>query len=389
MLLTYVANVRLPTEKAHGLQIVQNCEALAAAGLDVTLVAPRRRNRPDLAGRDVWAHYGVPRSFAIRRLPCVDLFPLGRWFEPVSARLQLVTFTAAAALSGCARRADGLYSRDALAMLVVGWLTRATHVVYEAHQLASSGPGVWLERRALGRATLVIAVTEQLANQLRSRGGRRVIVLRDGFRADRFGGTPNAAEARRQAGVPDAAFCVGYVGQLQTLGMSKGLDAAVDAIARLQDPRVHLCLVGGPPYAVAALRSRWVGHGLSPDAFHAAGDIPPAQVPNALAAFDVAVMPLPWTPHFANCASPLKMFEYMAAGCPVVASDLPSISEVLRHDETALLVPPGDVPALAGALARLRDDAGLRLRLGTAARAAATAYSWTARAQAIVAALRG
>jgi glycosyltransferase involved in cell wall biosynthesis len=80
---------------------------------------------------------------------------------------------------------------------------------------------------------------------------------------------------------------------------------------------------------------------------------------------DVATAPYPQPDIY---YSPLKVFEYMAAGLGIVASDVGQISQVLRHEETALLCPPGDARALAAGLQRLRQDGGLRRAIGDAAR---------------------
>jgi glycosyltransferase involved in cell wall biosynthesis len=77
----------------------------------------------------------------------------------------------------------------------------------------------------------------------------------------------------------------------------------------------------------------------------------------------------------------LKLFEYMAAGRAIVASDLPAIREVIEHEVQALLVPPGDAGALAGAIRRLADDPALRDRLGRAARARVADFTWDRRAE--------
>src|SRR5690348_12239384 len=76
MKLLYLANIRLPTPKAHGLQIMQMCEAVAQAGVDVTLIIPDRFNRPELVNADPWIYYGVDHNFAIQWVACLDLF---RW----------------------------------------------------------------------------------------------------------------------------------------------------------------------------------------------------------------------------------------------------------------------------------------------------------------------
>jgi glycosyltransferase involved in cell wall biosynthesis len=276
------------------------------------------------------------------------------------------------------------YSRDALPLVVLGLFRPSRVLSYEAHQLARGRVGSWLQRWCLGRARAVFAVTDRLAADLRGRGARRVIVLRDGFRADRFANLPDRADARRQLHLPLDAFVVGYVGRLETMGMSKGLDVLVRALSRIASPDLHLCLVGGPLDHASALGRLWVQSGLPAGACHVVDDVPPAQIPLFLAAFDVCAMPLPSTPHFDHHASPLKLFEYMAAGRAIVASALPSVAEVVRHGESALLVPPGDADELAGAIARLREDDALRTRLGDSARREATGYAWSVRAARIL-----
>jgi glycosyltransferase involved in cell wall biosynthesis len=171
------------------------------------------------------------------------------------------------------------------------------------------------------------------------------------------------------------------------LGATKGLDAAIPAIAALGDPLIHLCLVGGPRHRAEALHSRWLEAGLSADAFHWLGDLRPSEAVSMLPAFDVSLLTLPPTTHFSYYASPLKLFEYMAAGRAIVATSLPSIAEVLVSGESALLVAPDDRAALANAIAMLRDRPDLRARVGTAARLASREFTWDLRARRIIDAL--
>jgi glycosyltransferase involved in cell wall biosynthesis len=165
----------------------------------------------------------------------------------------------------------------------------------------------------------------------------------------------------------------------------------VDAVARAVNAgaEIDLLLVGGPEASAAALRAQWIARGLPPGRLHCVGQVAPDAVPRYLAAMDVGVLPLPWTEHFAFHASALKLFEYMAAGCAVLASNLPSTAEVLRDGETGLLVPPGDATALADALQRLYADRDLCRRLGEQARIDAQQYTWSARAVRIRAFIEG
>lgn len=375
--LVYFANNRLPSEKAHGLQIVQMSEALAGAGYQVMLVAPNRFNTPEMCAiPDLWEHYGVVRNFAFRRLPCVDLFPFIPW-HGVAFLLQTFTYLIAILTWLAFRRVDTLYTRDLFIGFALALFRPRTALIYEVHQVHRSAAGRRLQG-FIARRAYVVPVTQHLADHMRSLGAQRVRVEHDGFRAERFATAPDQNAARAQAGWPKDAFIVGWMGRLHTFGLDKGVGQLREALQTVDG--VYLAVVGGPAEMVEQQRQRWLEAGLAADRFLASGQVPPDEVPLYLAAFDVCTMPFPWTEHFAYYASPIKLFEYMAAGRAIIASDLPSTAEVLRHEETALLVPPGDVDALARAIRRLHADLALRDRLGTQAQVEVQHYTWQARA---------
>jgi glycosyltransferase involved in cell wall biosynthesis len=110
------------------------------------------------------------------------------------------------------------------------------------------------------------------------------------------------------------------------------------------------------------------------------GFIPHHRVAGAIADSAAAVIPLPDNPMARYFTSPLKLYEYMAAGLPIVATDLPAIREVLRHDQNALLVPPGDAPAMAAALDRLLSEPELAERLRSRAFEDVKDRTWASRA---------
>ncbi|MGQ9907799.1 MAG: glycosyltransferase [Candidatus Flexifilum sp.] len=389
--LIYLANIRLPTEKAHGLQIMENCAAFAGAGLDVSLWIARRRDRGPLAGRDPFAHYGLPPRFRIRRLPTLDLLWLVPERDDGLARLifglQLVTYLIAALIGALVTRADLYYSRDERAIALLGLFKPAQSLVYEAHTLAQGRIGRWLQARACRSAGLIVPVTGLLRDDLVARGApaARMLVAPDGIRADRFAMLPDQRSARSAVGWPENVFIVGYVGRLHTMKMGKGVDVLVQALAGLETMPAALALVGGPDEAAQALRADWIAAGGEADRFLYAGQVAPDRVPVYLAAFDVCVMPLPATAHFARHASPLKLFEYMAAGRPIIATALPSFGEILTDSETALLIPPDDPEALRDAVRLLYADPTLRHRLGQRAREIVLfRYTWDARAHTIL-----
>jgi glycosyltransferase involved in cell wall biosynthesis len=395
MRLLYLSNARLPSVMAHGLQIMQNCEAFAANGADVTLWCAWRAipAAESHLNSDVWAYYGVERTFGLRRLPCLDLVGLierESWLKRLLFYLQLGTFAVAVLVAAAFTPSDIYYSRDPLLLLLLGLIKPRQQLVYEAHRLNNPGMGAWLQRQVLQRCGLTVAVTPPLREgleklQANSRLQSKIIVAHDGIRRARFEGIPGQAAARQQIGWSRDLFIVGYVGRLQTLGMDKGLDTLIDALARLSDQQIALAIVGGPAEKVQAYREQWRKRGLPEAQFLYAGQVAAEAVPLHLSAFDVCAMPYPWTEFFAYATSPMKLFEYMASGRAIVASALPAYADVLRDGENALLVPPGDAVALGAALDRLRQDATLREKLAQQAYTEVMAtYTWDARARHIL-----
>jgi len=157
----------------------------------------------------------------------------------------------------------------------------------------------------------------------------------------------------------------------------------VEAFSQLHKQRsnARLLIVGDGPERAnqqAALSSA----GLLA-ATHFTGAVSADEVPGLLASMDAAVAPYPKLSHF--YFSPLKVYEYMAAGLPVVASRLGQLADLIQHDVNGLLTTPGDVAELAAALERLRTSPDLRTRLGNAARATVLRdHTWDAIGQRIL-----
>jgi glycosyltransferase involved in cell wall biosynthesis len=154
----------------------------------------------------------------------------------------------------------------------------------------------------------------------------------------------------------------------------------LEALARL--PGARGLIVGGhveePDLArVKALAGRLaIG-----DRVTFTGMVDPGRVADLLSQADVLALPNPASAISTRFTSPLKLFEYMAAGRPIVASDLPAIREVLEHEVNALLVTPGDAAAMARAIERLLADPALASRLAHAALERVPEYSWDRRAE--------
>lgn len=191
----------------------------------------------------------------------------------------------------------------------------------------------------------------------------RLRIVPNGVDVARF-----AAPARtRVAGGPRVLL---FVGRLEP---RKGADLALAAFARLaaDRPDLRLRLVGAGPLE-ADLRRRLAA--LPADVagrVELLGRVPQDRLPHELAAADVAVVPSRGGESFG-----IVLLELMAAGTPVVASDLPAYRAVARPDREALLVPVGDDAALAGAVARVLDDPARAAVLSAAGRTRAATFDW-------------
>ena len=170
-----------------------------------------------------------------------------------------------------------------------------------------------------------------------------------------------------------------YAGQLYPW---KGVDVLVEAMTRV--PEGRLVILGGLEGEADWTRIQALvdARGLR-DRTEMPGTVPQVRVADELRRATVVAVPFLQSTMTERHTSPIKAFEAMAAGRAIVATDLPSTREFLRHEENALLVPPGDADALAAALRRLLVDAALAARLAGAAYSEAPRYSWDARAQSI------
>jgi glycosyltransferase involved in cell wall biosynthesis len=243
-----------------------------------------------------------------------------------------------------------------------------------------------LERRHLQDASLVVVVSDVLRDELVAHGvdRDRILVNPNGVDVDRLA-PPRAhppAEWRRRLGRPEAPT-VGFIG---TFGLWHGVRVLPAIMAAVAEQRADArWIVVGDGALFGEVRAEIERRGLL-DRVELTGVVPHERAVELLAACDVCV-----SPHVPNpdgtrfFGSPTKLFEYMGLGRAVVASDLEQIGDVIEHESTGLLCPPGDASAAAAAIVRLVDDEDLRRRLGEAALAAArSTYSWDAHARRIL-----
>jgi glycosyltransferase involved in cell wall biosynthesis len=363
----------VPSSTANSIQAMKACQALARLGHEVRLVVPAPlplRPASEIVGAekagDLLSHYGLTTPFDVERL---------------SARTRRA-FTWQAVRRAAQEQADMLYTW--VPQSAVFALLHRLPVILEMHDLPGGRIGPLWYRLFLsipGRKRIMV-ITRALIAALDNAYGSHlvsadVILAPNGVEAERFVDLPDPQEARRLVGLPEAptALCAGH------LYPGRGADLFLSLAGAL--PHVLFVWAGGSPEDVQAWRKR--ASGLENVTF--TGFVPNERLPLYLAAADVLLMPYARNigissggGNSALVSSPMKMFEYLAAGRPILASDLPVFREVL-NGRNAALCPPEDVPTWTRALVDLLDNPKKRQALSAQAKADAARFTWLERAR--------
>jgi glycosyltransferase involved in cell wall biosynthesis len=372
MRIAYCTNVRLPSERAHGHQVAEVANALATLGHEVTILAPFRKN---VVGADFWTYESVPKTIKLEYIGKFD--PIASHFLPGVLGLWWMNAVVRSGIRRFVRHSsfDLAYTRSP--SLLPALLGTGVPTILELHQLPRFGRAKFVA--LCNRCRLIVPLTQAMASALRTWGveDSQIMVEGDAVNLKKYASLPSRNIARQSFNFRTDRMVVGYVGRLRTLGMEKGVETILRSVA--QDKRFCAFIVGGPSTDLAGYRALASSLGLTDHDCFFTGEVPASQVPSALAACDILAMPFPDLPHYRLHMSPLKMFEYMASGRPIVTSDLPTIRDVLS-EETAVFCKPGDVVSFNEALAWVIDDhAGEAIRRAAQARSMVERYTWEER----------
>lgn len=395
MKIAVAAPTYLPARRANTIQVMKMAQALVKLGHEVRLAVPVSGVAIEPHSWEYLAHnYGL----------IGDEFPL-EWL-PVNPNMRSYDFGLKAIRWAKSWGSDLLYTRHPQVAALGSILNVAT--ILEIHDIPQGIASPWLFRCFLqGKgARRLVAITRALADDLCQRfhfsrlnesSPPLMIVAPDGVDLDRYKDLPAPAEARRtlianlavKGGQPltsdklsPETFTVGYTGHLYP---GRGSDLLLALAACSSD--MNFLLVGGEPQAVIELRQQVETMGLHNVTL--TGFVPNTELPLYQAACEVLLMPYQTQVEassggdISRYLSPMKLFEYLACGRAILASDLPVLQEVL-NPQNAVLLPRDDLDAWVEALATLQHDAQHRTVLGAKACQDAEMYTWEKRAARIL-----
>jgi len=378
MKLVYVSPSVLPSASANAVHVVHQCEAFSRAGAEVVLFAKRAIREPGPALEAIRERYGVEfhgvtlRSY-FSRLRVADTLRIA-----VRALRELPR-----------ERPDLILCRNLYAAYALAVVSKR-RIIYETHHL-ELGLRRHLQRAIVLRPeVLTVVISEELRRLLGEHVGAspvRTLVLHDAA-ADGIAPLPwgEKREALQKL-LPDVELgrwrgTCAYFGNFYP---GRGIEV-IEEMARRQ-PQVLFLLFGELKTGAKADRLPNVSY---------PGFLPHPRALQIMKAVDVLLMPYQHNVSIgmkghdtARWMSPMKMFEYLASGTPIVSSELTVLKEVLRDGENALLVSPANVDRWVDAVERLLGDPVLAERLSRAGHATyASGHTWSQRARRILDAAR-
>ena len=359
------------------------CEAFVKAGEDVTYIHGHRIGaRPKVTWDDVSAQYGLETKFEIKTFRNVrkntgplatptQLTMIGPMTAWTLARLLLCRLDSDDVVFG--RNYYPLFFLAAIISRVP--MEERPRIYFEQHNPIDNR----FESQFYQRIDGVVSITDRLATHLvanRPIERERIFVAPDGVDLTPYAGL-SRADSRATLDISPDTSVVMYTGHLYR---GKGAETLVSAAKGL-DAEVYI--VGGYDEDIARVKQT-VGN---PENVTFTGFVEPAEIPQYQVAADVLVAP--YTEESRPWVSPLKLFEYMAAEKPIVASDREVLQEVLVDGENALLFEKGNPVALCETLERVLGDEPLAKRLAQNARHTAEQHTWERRAERILSFVNG
>jgi glycosyltransferase involved in cell wall biosynthesis len=367
MKIAYLSSAAVPSNSAHSLQVMKMCQAMQQEGHAVTLILPPGDGK---SSANLNLMYGVEIQFQILRVEPPPL--LGRRGLAIALSREGKSLTP-----------DMVYTRG----IDIAWAAaaRGLRTAVEIHALPAGWFGPWyLRMLARNPSVRMITISRPLEDLFRkgypALRNRPILVAPDAVDLERYRDLPSPRQARIRLGFPPERFTAGYFGSLVA---GRGLEQIIDLAGRL--PEVSFSILGGDPTAI----DRWKRQTSNRENLRWKAHIPNAELPLYQAACDALLMPyqkevtIQGRGNSAEIMSPMKLYEYMAAGRLILASDLPALRVILNEDNSVLL-PADSIDSWAAALEKARRAKAWAGSLAKQARKDVQPHTWRNRVRTIM-----
>jgi glycosyltransferase involved in cell wall biosynthesis len=384
MKILYIATSVIPAGKANSYQVMKMCEAFTRLNIETELIIPVRFGGV-VEKADPFEYYGIKKKFKIRKIFSLDLIPYKKYIGRLGFWIQNISFAFLALIYLFFKKTDIIYSRDRFTLLFLCLFKK--NLVYEIHSLPPKFR--FYERFLYRKVRFVVAITNQMKKILIKESIVRedkVLVAPDAVDLEIFNSVHKSKEELRDELIlPKDKKLVSYVGSLYTKGKEKGISNMLRALKILREDEKNLVMmfVGGNEQEIKGYQREAEQMQLKNENLIFIKRVPFTEVSKYEKASDILIIPFPQQKHYAYYASPLKLFEYMASGEPIVTSDLPSIREIL-NENNSILIKPDNPEAMAIGIKKALNDIMLSESIAKQAYQDVQKYTWDNRAKKIL-----
>ena len=371
MKIIYISNARIPTERAHGYQTCKMCEEFSNQGMEVELWVPTRKNH---IKEDVFSFYGVKNNFVIKKIKSFDFFQYEGYLGKFSFWLRNFWFVIKLLLIKIDKNAI-IYTRDP--EIGRAFNLKGNKTVLESHNWPESKG--WLFKYLIKKFDKIIIITHKLKELFLVAGlpDSRMMVAPDGVDLEKFDIKIDKIQARKKLNLPLDKKIALYCGSLYLYDW-KGVDIFLVAAKILPEDYLAV-LVGGEPKEVIKIKKEYSGNNLL-----LVGRQRREEIPYYLKAADVLILPNKKGEKISEkYTSPLKLFEYMASRRPIVASNLPSIMEVMS-EQNCVFFDSDNPEDLANKIKLVFNDNDLAEKIAEQAYQDVKNYTWKKRVKNII-----
>ncbi len=369
MKIKYITNVRIPTPRAQGYAVMKVCEEFAKQGVELQLVVPNKRNNE--SEKNPFKYYGVSEIFLIKKVNSIDLLGPYEAFGKLFYWIDALSFLLFLRFSKELNTNDIIYTRDYIILSVI---PKSKNICLELHSISSSK---FLFKLLIKKVKTFFVLNKYIKDELVNMGvpESKIHISPSGVDTNEFSINETKEESRAKLSLPNEKKIVLYTGHLYKW---KGVYTLAETAKKL--PEYLFLFIGGVDPELSEFK----------DKFSKTTNIiclPFVErkiIPTYLNSADVLVIPNSSdTAISSRYTSPLKLFEYMTSGVPIVASDLFSIREVL-NDKNCFFAEPDNPESFQQQIEKVLSDYDFSLKLANQARSDVEKYTWSNRAKDIL-----
>jgi len=342
MKLIYITNTRLPSEKANSYQSVQMCNSFASEFEEVELWTGKAHNTKEMLQIDnIFEFYNIEQNFLIKTFFQLDSIVLRNLNQFIWANLRDLVFSVNISINLIKYRNKPetiLYTRVWHFLYIFLFFQKLgmvkNKIFYESHQYSK------YHLKVLKKIDGVVVINQNLSLLYKKRGINKIIVAHDGVNMSTFKFEEKSAFNPPEFDKFKNKKVITYIGSYKTLGAEKGIADIIKSIPFLNDQEICFAFIGGPMKYVNEYLNLSESLKINRERLIFIDRQPIANLKFYMRQSKALLMPFPNTQHYAYYMSPLKMFEYMTSKVPIIASKLPSILEVLKDKENAIICEP-------------------------------------------------